>query len=191
MACAPHMTKSMLRLIKRKKKDVDQFIKRCDTCSDKLGVYQCGSCGEKCCKRHSDEKKKQFIISHFTPEYWQRCNETGHVDHHTMTFQNEMELFDHIASHFVNRCAGSSCRAKKYCPECTIDLQYAYCVDCIGISGNVVEKTNHYCSKCISDGKLVDFMYTRSKRIPTIQINPFDKTNNGVFQLLCQYHAQE
>jgi len=183
------VTKSMMRLIKSKKKETSKYLTRCDTCGDKLGAYSCGSCGERCCSRHDDAKKRQFVHTHFLPSYWRKCAEIGHVHQHEVHFNDEVDLFDHIASYFVKKCAESRCRSKKYCPACTIDLQFSYCVDCVGISGSTVEKTKHYCQSCVDDGKLVDFKQSRSKRTPTVQKNPFCKNNGGVFQLLCQYHS--
>jgi hypothetical protein len=180
----------MKMVIKNRKKERSQFLTRCDTCGDKVGAYVCGSCDERCCKKHDDEKKRQFIHTHFPPEYWYKCAEIDHVDHVPKVFPNEVALFDHITSLFVKKCSEGRCRSKRFCPECAVDLQYSYCVDCIGISGKTIEKTEHYCDKCTTDkDRLIPFHRSRSKRQPTVQRNPFNKNNGGVFQLLCQYHA--
>lgn len=185
----PVVTESMMLTIKKMRSKTTSFSSQCDTCGDKLGAYRCGSCGESCCKKHDDMKKRQFIHTHFPPSYWRKCAELDHVDEHPMVFGNEVALFDHITSNHVKKCAESRCRAKQYCPACKIDLQFAYCVDCVVVSGSTIERTNHYCQHCLDDGKLVDYGNTKRKRMPGVQKNPFEKTNDGVFQLLCQYHA--
>ncbi len=183
------MTKKMMKIVRQKKHPAKKYTIRCqeENCGEKIGAFKCGSCQTVRCKRHDDERKKLFIMTRFSLDYWFRCSEIDHRDNVPFSCTDQIALYDHMSVYFIKRCSGDACGAKKYCADCLIELQCGYCADCVDISDANILMTKRYCKPCRNNGKLV----IGRPRDPT-HINPYSELATRCtsdLSFLCVFHS--
>lgn len=140
------ITRYQKRAIYRKKKPC------CSTCSSfDIGII-CGSCKKNFCKSCVDVRKKSIVLLYLGSGGV--CKDERFCGIHSFDNPSErmsdLDLYKHMESQFdAHHCSGKSCTRKEICPDCTIQLQTTFCVECARTHKKTAKDVPHYCSRCL------------------------------------------
>lgn len=123
-------------------------------------VLTCGSCRKVFCQDCLNSRKRSIVQTYINRKGI--CNDDRFCDIHNEISPSEhmldLDLYEHMASQFAAKSCSGRCTRKDLCPDCLIQLQTTYCVECVKSHKRSEKDVPHYCSKCVSSGKYLYYI---------------------------------
>lgn len=164
------ITRYQRHAIQRKLKPVCSGLKYCTNFDI---VLTCGSCRKVFCQDCLNSRKRSIAQTYINTRGI--CNDDRfcgiHNEINPSEHMTDLDLYDHMASQYAATSCSGRCSRKDICPDCLIQLQTAYCVECVGKNKRTERDVPHYCSNCVSSNKYL--YYINPEYLSDQTANPF------------------